>query len=127
MVSLGDLSKEVYLRIDKSGDVPALKKSAVYDIAKGIFDVIKQAVASGEDVTIPQFGKFTSATRSARNGRNPHTGDAIQIPAKQVVKFRPSSSLKEAVAGSTPVPKKEKAKAAPKAKPPAKKAKGKKK
>jgi len=99
MFSLAEVSNEVYLRVDQvDPDIPKMKKSGVYDILKASFDVMKQAIASGEDVSIPGFGKYKVSTRKARNGRNPRTGETIKIGAKQVVRFAPSSVLREAVA-----------------------------
>ena len=99
MFSLAEVSHEVYLRVDQADpDIPKMKKSGVYDILKASFDVMKQAIASGEDVSIPGFGKYKVSTRKARKGRNPRTGEAIDIEAKQVVRFAPSSVLREAVA-----------------------------
>jgi len=104
MFSLAEVSHEVYLRVDQTDpDIPKMKKSGVYDILKASFDVMKQAIASGEDVSIPGFGKYKVSTRKARKGRNPRTGEAINIGAKQVVRFAPSSVLREAVAeGGSP-------------------------
>jgi DNA-binding protein HU-beta len=117
MFSLSDLGKEVHSRIDQVEGVPALKKSGVFDILRAAFEIIGQAVASGEEVSVPQFGKFIPVDKPARTGRNPHTGDAIEIPAKKVIKFRPSSVLKTVVAGAEPsVPKKKEAKKEKKAK-----------
>ncbi len=99
MFSLAEVSHEVFLRVDQSNpDIPKMKKSGVYDILKASFDVMKQAIASGEDVAIPGFGKYKVSTRKARKGRNPRTGEALDIAAKQVVRFAPSSVLREAVA-----------------------------
>jgi DNA-binding protein HU-beta len=67
--------------------VEALRELAVKEAkAKGIF-------------TIPDFGKLRKANRKARMGRNPMTGAPIKIPAKTVVRFRVSKSLKEAIVG----------------------------
>ena len=113
MFSLAEVSNEVYLRVDQTDpDIPKMKKSGVYDILKASFDVMKQAIASGEDVSIPGFGKYKVTTRKARKGRNPRTGEALQIKAKQVVRFAPSSVLREAVAegGKTKTKKKGKKK-----------------
>ena len=59
---------------------------------------VKEAKAKGAFV-VPGFGKLRKANRKARMGRNPQTGEAIKIPAKTVVRFRVSKSLKEAVVG----------------------------
>ena len=48
---------------------------------------------------VPGFGRLVLANRKARMGRNPQTGEPIKIPAKRVVKFRLSKSLKDAVLG----------------------------
>ena len=52
---------------------------------------VSESVAEGDIVTIRDFGSFRKATRSARQGRNPHTGEIIDIPEKQVVTFKASS------------------------------------
>ena len=111
MFSLAEVSHEVYLRVDQTDpDIPKMKKSGVYDILKASFDVMKQAIASGEDVSIPGFGKYKVSTRKARKGRNPRTGETINIKAKQVVRFAPSSVLREAVAEGGKPKKKSKSK-----------------
>ena len=56
----------------------------------------KQSKSSGQFV-IPGLGKAVKASRKARMGRNPQTGEAIKIPAKTVVKFRLAKSFKDAV------------------------------
>lgn len=65
---------------------------------EGLMDVIGAALLSGEDVSLPGVGKLKVSHRPARNGRNPKTGEAIVIPAKNVVKFRPSSKFAEYLA-----------------------------
>ena len=56
----------------------------------------KEAKSSGQFV-VPGLGKAVKANRKARTGRNPRTGEAIQIPAKTVVKFRLAKAFKDAV------------------------------
>jgi len=99
MFSIGDIAKEVYLRIDQGEEagIPKLKKSGIYDILKAAFDVIGQAVVSGENVSIPQFGKFMNETQKEKMARNPKTGEKIKVPQKQVPKFRVSSVFRQAV------------------------------
>lgn len=58
---------------------------------------ITLAMQNGEDVTIQGFGTFTVKTRAARTGRNPQTGETMDIPASQYVHFKAGKSLKEAV------------------------------
>lgn len=72
------------------------------DVAKVLDAIIKHisiAVASGITVLLVGFGSFKPAKREARNGRNPQTGEAIEIPARIVPVFRPGKEFKQAVAG----------------------------
>ena len=59
---------------------------------------ILDTVRAGNELTITDLGKFSSADRSAKSGRNPRTGEAIQIAAKRVPKFSPAKALKDAAA-----------------------------
>lgn len=58
---------------------------------------IKYALADGKEVQLTGFGTFATARRAARKGTRPGSGEAIQIPAKTVVRFRPGKALREAV------------------------------
>lgn len=60
-------------------------------------DLIAETLAQGGDITIPGFGKFHVADRSARKGVNPRTGQPIQIAAARVPKFTAGSGLKLAL------------------------------
>lgn len=60
-------------------------------------EVITLAVASGTKVTLVGFGTFEQSERKAREGRNPKTGDTIQIPAAVVPKFSAGKGFKDAV------------------------------
>ena len=107
------------------------KKEAAYAVDV-VFDAITRNIAKGEDVTINDFGKFKKVDRKARKGRNPFTGETIQIKASKKPRFLPAKGLKEVISGERklgPAPKAAEsvkpakaAKAAKKAKP-AKKAK----
>ena len=100
-MSMASVAEEVSLRIDNDDpDIPKLKKSGVLQIGQAFFDVISQAMAAGVEISVPKFGKFVPTETSERKGRNPQTGKAITIPAKTVPKFRASSVLRDAVAGT---------------------------
>lgn len=62
------------------------------------FQSITASLTKGDYAFVMGFGRFTVAQRQATTGRNPRTGEKIQIPAKRVVKFSPVAALKEAVA-----------------------------
>ena len=61
--------------------------------------VVSREVAAGGTVTIPGLGKVACKARPERQGRNPATGETIQIPAKKVVKFRIAKVAKDAILG----------------------------
>lgn len=61
-------------------------------------NAIQDSLASGNQVTLIGFGSFSVAERAARAGRNPRTGEEIQIPAAQIPQFKPGQTLKAAVA-----------------------------
>ena len=58
---------------------------------------ITQAVSAGDKVTIPGFGTFESRQRAARSGRNPQTGETIEIAASKAPAFKPAAAFKNAV------------------------------
>ena len=60
-------------------------------------DAIRESLAKGESVAFVGFGKFSVPDRSARDGRNPQTGETLKIPASKAAKFTPGKELKEAV------------------------------
>ena len=64
---------------------------------EGVFDAISGTLSSGGDVRIVGFGTFSVANRKATTGRNPRTGQAIQIPASKQPKFKAGKGLKDAV------------------------------
>lgn len=62
-----------------------------------VLDAIVDANKSGEDVNLTGFGKFVVTDKPARTGRNPQTGEPIQIAARKAIKFSVSSAYKTAV------------------------------
>ena len=65
-----------------------------------VFDTIVRSISKGEDVMINDFGKFKKVDRAARKGRNPFTGETIQIKASKKVRFLPAKALKEVISGA---------------------------
>ena len=65
-----------------------------------VFDSITRNIQKGEDVTINDFGKFKKVDRKARKGRNPFTGETIQIKASKKPRFLPAKALKEIISGA---------------------------
>jgi DNA-binding protein HU-beta len=64
-----------------------------------LFDTVASALKEGDKVTWPGFGAFSTSNRQARQGRNPSTGQMINIPASTAAKFSAASALKTALNG----------------------------
>ncbi|SKA71064.1 HU family DNA-binding protein [Desulfobaculum bizertense] len=60
-------------------------------------DTVESTLVKDGKLTLTGFGTFVVEERKARSGRNPRTGETIEIPASKVVKFRPGKLLKDAV------------------------------
>ena len=68
-------------------------------VLNAAIDAITASLVKGEKVQLSGFGTFETKTRAARIGRNPHTKEAIDIPATRVPSFKASKALKDNVAG----------------------------
>ena len=82
-----DLIEKIYLKTGFSK-----KESA--DILERVFDLIKSALQEGETVKIAGFGNLVVKNKAARRGRNPQSGDEIEISARKILTFKPSQILK---------------------------------
>ena len=60
-------------------------------------DTVKEAVAAGDSVQLVGFGTFETRERAAKTGRNPHTGETMNIPAKKAPAFKASKAFKDIV------------------------------
>ncbi len=76
-----------------------LTKKDTEKAINSFIDVVQETLAEGDTVAILGFGTFLARERSAREGRNPRTGEPIQIAAARVPVFRPGRGLKDAVKG----------------------------
>lgn len=79
--------------------VEGMTKKEAAEAVNAILDVIAEALAAGDDVKITGFGSFEVKARAARTGRNPKTGEAVEIPASKYVAFSAGSVLKDKVNG----------------------------
>ena len=74
-----------------------LTKKDVETVVNGVLDEITSALKQNDKVQFVGFGTFETRERSSRTGRNPQTGESIEIPASTVPAFRAGNKLKEAV------------------------------
>jgi len=72
------------------------KKESI-DLVENVFSLMKGCLERGEDLKISGFGKFEVKNKNPRRGRNPQTGEALEISARRVLSFKPSQLLRAAV------------------------------
>ena len=72
-----------------------LKKSEASKAVDAVFDAIADALKDGDEVRLVGFGTFSVASRAASEGRNPRTGEKIQIAASKQAKFKPGKGLRD--------------------------------
>lgn len=92
MANKADLVQTV---AEKTGE----SKKAVQPVVEAVFETIQEHLTKGENVQIIGFGNFEVRERAARKGRNPQTGEEIEIPASKVPAFKAGKALKDAVKG----------------------------
>lgn len=74
-----------------------LTKAQAERVVAGTLQAIQESMTRGEEVQLPNLGKFVVSERSARTGRNPQTGETIEIAASRTVQFKASAPLKRAL------------------------------
>jgi len=87
-----DLVERVYLKTGFSK-----KESA--QIVEMVFDLIKSTLEKGEKIKLAGFGNFVVKDKATRKGRNPQTGDEIEICSRKILTFKPSQVLKSVING----------------------------
>jgi len=83
--------------IEKVSEKTTLTKKDATTAVDAVFASIQEFLAEGEKVQLIGFGNFEVRDRAARKGRNPQTGEEIEIPASQVPAFKAGKALKDAV------------------------------
>lgn len=86
---------DMVVALHKSANLPTKKQAG--EIVDWFFATITSAMKKNDEVAITGFGRFYVAKRAARAGRNPKTGEAMQIKASKTVKFKAGALLKGAV------------------------------
>ena len=86
--------QDIVSRVAEEADITRVQAAKVVD---AVFGTIQQALREKQEVRVLGFGTFVTATRKATKGRNPRSGEEIDIPASISVRFKPGKMLKEAV------------------------------
>ena len=91
-IKKSDINENLYEKL-------GLSKRECGDIADRFFKIIKKALADGEDVKISGFGNFMVKHKNTRRGRNPHTGEELELAERKVLIFRVSQVLRDEING----------------------------
>jgi len=83
--------------IDEVSRVADLTRKDSEIIVECIFDSVVRSLRTGDKIEIRGFGSFRTRQRKPRVGRNPKTGDRVEVPAKKIPYFKPSKELKDLV------------------------------
>lgn len=83
--------------IAKVAEETGLSKTDATRAVDSVFDIITKALKKGDEVRLVGFGTFNVSKRAASVGRNPRTGEQIEIPASKQPKFRAGKGLKDSV------------------------------
>ena len=75
-------------------DNPELRAEEIEKVVEVFFDSISERLAEGGRVELRGFGAFSTREREARQGRNPRTGDPVDVPAKRVPYFKPGKEMR---------------------------------
>ena len=78
-----------------AADNPDLRGEEIEQVVDIFFDEITARLADGDRVELRGFGTFSTRQRDARTGRNPRTGEPVDVPAKRVPYFKPGKEMRE--------------------------------
>ena len=85
-----DITETLYSKLD-------MPVGSVQSLVDAVFELMKTELAKGMTIKLPGFGNFKVVSKRARMGRNPKTGEEMEITARKVVSFAPSVILRERV------------------------------
>ena len=83
--------------IMKIADDTGMKQVDVKEVVQRTFDMITESLERGKKVELRNFGVFKVKQRKSRMGRNPRTGDAVPVPSRKVVVFKPGLKMKKKI------------------------------
>jgi DNA-binding protein HU-beta len=83
--------------VEQMAQDAGISKAVAETALRSALDSVSNSLAKGQEVMIVGFGTFSVAGRAARTGRNPQTGEPIEIKATKAPRFKPGKALKDAV------------------------------
>lgn len=88
--------------VDEVARVVQLTKKQAETIVNIVFDSIVESLRSGQKIELRGFGSFRLRSRKSRTGRNPKTGEKVEVPSKKIPYFKPGKELKELINKAVP-------------------------
>ena len=85
-----DLIEQVYLKV-------GLPRTESVELVEQVLEIIKETLEQGENVKISGFGSFNIREKRPRRGRNPQTGEPLEITQRKILSFKPSQKLRNAI------------------------------
>ncbi len=85
-----DIVERIYEKV-------GLPRSEVAKIVETVFDIVKKTLQREDKIVVSSFGNFVIRNKRARRGRNPQTGDALEITPRRILMFKPSLVLKDSL------------------------------
>src|SRR5438128_11829581 len=83
--------------VDEVASVVQLTKKQAETIVNIVFDSIVESLRAGQKIELRGFGSFRLRSRKSRTGRNPKTGEKVEVPSKKIPYFKPGKELKELI------------------------------
>ena len=83
--------------VSSVAEIAGVSKKDTEQVLNAFFSTVQETLKQNDKVQIPGFGSFEVRERAARTGRNPHTGETIEIAAAKVPAFKPGKTLKDAL------------------------------
>ena len=83
--------------VNSISEKTGLSKVKSNEVLDAFVESVTESLKSGEKVTLVNFGTFNTSERGARKGRNPKTGETIEIPAKRVARFKVGTGLSKII------------------------------
>ncbi len=83
--------------VSSVAEIAGVSKKDTEQVLNAFFSTVQETLKQDDKVQLPGFGTFEVRERAARTGRNPHTGETIEIAAAKVPAFKPGKALKDAI------------------------------
>jgi len=96
-VNKAELIDVLIIKHHQKREMNVIQRADMTAVVDGLTEIVQEYLADGQEVTLPGIGKLSVTERAARSGRNPQTGEELEIPASRAPKFKAAKALKDAI------------------------------